>query len=350
VSGRDFGETVIRAAGASVGNVAAGAHHVSEELAHVLYREAGLGAPVALGRFGVASNTHLRVTAATGEHHVLRHYRESESRAAVTRMRRERWTLELLGGRGVPVPEVLASSEAEAALLLRFVVGEELGTVLVRLEPTEAADAWRSSGAVLAACHRIDAATAAEAGCERVGIDRPDTSRGPWHRDQARANLADLAAARPDVAALADFVGLVERAAPLYERAPLALCQCDAHLWQFLIADGVEGWRCTALLDWEDADLDDPDWDLAGLDCFRWTTVGAVPDAFFAGYGRRPCSPLYHLYRLERAAWILTAWARGERWVELSVPPAERFVRELAARSDALRATIDRAVQAGRRT
>ena len=86
-------------------------------------------------------------------------------------------------------------------------------------------------------------------------------------------------------------------------------------------------WECTAILDWEHADLDDPDYDLAQLDGFRFAPVGPVPPEFFAAYGRTPSSPLYSLYRVERAAWILDAHARGVAWPAESVPLAESFLR-----------------------
>ena len=159
---------------------------------------------------------------------------------------------------------------------------------------------------------------------------------------QALSYLEHLAIARPDVGSLSELAAAVNDALPLYRRAPLVLCQYDAHLWQFLVAHDSQGqWRCTAILDWEHADLDDPDWDLAQLDGFRFAPVGAVPGDFFAGYGRTPASPLYTLYRLERAAWILSRHASGGHdWLALSVPLAEQLIRGLLARPDELREQI----------
>jgi hypothetical protein len=154
--------------------------------------------------------------------------------------------------------------------------------------------------------------------------------------------LGGLASVRHDLGPLNELVAAVNDALALYQRAPLVLCQYDAHLWRFLVARDARGqWRCTPILDWEHADLDDPDWDLAQLDGFRWTTVGAVPGDFFAGYGRTPTSPLYTLYRRERAAWILSRHAAGDHdWLELSVPPAEQLIRRLLAQAHELREQI----------
>ena len=83
---------------------------------------------------------------------------------------------------------------------------------------------------------------------------------------------------------------------------------------------------------------------LAQLDVFRFDAVGETPHAFFIGYGRTPTSPLYALYRLERAAWVLNAHTRGEEWVALSVPLAECFFRRLFERPGALRVRVQQAL------
>jgi len=310
----------------------------SFELASTLLEDAGLGRVVEIWPLGTYSNAHFVVVAGSDDRYVLRRFREQPPpHTARVRLDRERWTCRQLQEAGVPVPAVLAwSSEPGAeATLCRLVEGAHLGTALPAMPEKETATAWSSCGRAFAAVHSIDAQRAAAAGCEQVGIRSPDRSRGPWHHEEALTYLGQLGEARPDLGPLDALIEAVREALPLYERAPLAICQCDAHLWQFLVARTEDGdWRCTAILDWEDADLDDPDWDLAQLDGFRWTGVGPVPDSFFAAYGRRPTSPLYPLYRLERAAWILSSHATGgHEWLDLSVPPAERFVRGLLAQA-----------------
>src|SRR5438132_2231663 len=90
---------------------------------------------------------------------------------------------------------------------------------------------------------------------------------------------------------------------------------------------GAGVWYCTSILDWDCAARYDLYYDLAHLDGFRFAPVGPVPPEFFAAYGRTPSSPLYPLYRVERAAWILDAHARGVAWPAESVPLAESFLR-----------------------
>jgi aminoglycoside phosphotransferase (APT) family kinase protein len=322
----------------------------SVSLAASLLEAAGLGPLASAERFGHHSNEHHLVGARDGGRYVLRRFQEQAlPHTALVRMRRERWCYDVLARAGAPVPRVLAFCEEPGAeaILTTFVDGEHLGTAIPRLPEDEARAAWASCGRTLALAHSIDAAQATAAGCEQAGILDTSKTRGPWHHQQALLNLDRLERARPDLQGLGDLRDAVDHALPLYERAPLALCQCDAHLWQFLVArDPALGWTCSGILDWEDADLDDPDCDLARLDGFRWTHVDLVPDAFFAGYGRIPTSPLRTLYRLELAAWILAEHTKGTKWVESSVPLAERLVVSLLARPEQLGETIDQALLA----
>ena len=264
-----------------------------------------------------SSNQNAIVVDAAGDRFVLRVYGEKpEPHTAQARARRERWVLEMLADARAPVPRPLAA--ADGALLLPFVDGEALGTLAARRPPAEVAGAWEAAGEALAHVHAVDNERAAAAGCAKVGIRAPDASRGLFHYEEALTHL-DAIGAKP-------LIELVEAARPLYEQAPLVLCQYDAHLWQFRLIRRGGRWECTAILDWEHADLDDPDWDLAQLDVFRFEPVGPVPPAFFRGYGRSPTSPLYTLYRIERAAWVLAAHARGAAWLDGSVPLAERVL------------------------
>jgi aminoglycoside phosphotransferase (APT) family kinase protein len=278
-------------------------------------------------------NSHFLVTDAAGTQVILRHYRRTRSRGDPgSRLKRERWALTTLTAAGAPVPRLLTSSEAPGAeaILMELAEGAVLGSLVRRLPPAEAESAWRAAGRALAAVHAVGGRAAEAAGCEQAGIRAPRASRGPYHYDEARASLERLASSRPDLAGLRALTELVEEARPQYERAPLAVCQYDVHLWQFVLARRGSEWECTAILDWETVDLDDPDWDLAQLDGFRFEEVGPTPPAFFAAYGREPRG-LYALYRLERAAWILDAFARGEDWLALSVPPAEAYLRKVVA-------------------
>ena len=279
------------------------------------------------------TNRHFLVTDAFGTRVILRHYLRTPTRrhAPLSRLKRERWTLETLAAAGAPVPRVFAASETRdaEAILIEFAEGALLGSLVRRLRSDEAESAWSAAGHALAAVHAVNGQAAQAAGCERAGIRAPQASRGPYHYDEARANLERLAGSRPDlpVRALAE---LVEQARPQYERAPLGLCQYDAHLWQFVLARRGSKWECTAILDWENADLDDPDWDVAQMDGFRFEAVGPTPPTFFAAYGRQP-GALYPLYRIERAVWILDAFARGENWLTRSAPPAEAYLEDVLA-------------------
>jgi aminoglycoside phosphotransferase (APT) family kinase protein len=309
--------------------------------------EAGLDAVAHIKRAVAGSNENFVVTVGSGARVVLRRYEQQlEPHTALARLRRERWALQTLRAVGAPVGGVLASCEepGREALLLEFVEGELLGSLAARLPAADAAPAWTAAGRAFAAVHAVEGARAAAAGCKLAGIRAPETSRGPYHQQETIENLRRLGRSRPDLRSLWPLRAIVERAGPLYEKAPLALAQSDAHLWQFAVAERGGGWECTAILDWEHVDLDDPDWDLAQLDVFRFAPVAETPKAFFAGYGRTPTSPLYLLYRLERAAWVLDAHVRGEAWVALSLPLAESFVAALLDRPDPLGDAVDLAL------
>jgi aminoglycoside phosphotransferase (APT) family kinase protein len=320
----------------------------ARELAESLLARAALGPIVDIQPAAMHSNAHCVVEVGGGGRSMLRWFKENAPpHTALARLDRECWVNGQLALAGAPVPRLLAWSRERGAeaMLTTLVDGEHLGAIVPSLRPRAAAQAWSSCGSALAAVHPIDARRAAAAGCERVGIKHPTASRGLWHHEQALISLEQLAIVRSDLGPLTELVGAVTDAQPLYEQAPLVLCQFDAHLWQFLVArDEQDQWRCAALLDWEHSDLDDPDWDLAQLDGFRWGKLDVVPHAFFAGYGRVPSSSLYALYRLERAAWILSrAAAEATDWLALSVPIAERFITALLARPKALRERIDAA-------
>lgn len=245
------------------------------------------------------------------------------------------------------MPRVLATTQEAGteALLMEFADGELLGAVVARSAPEDATAAWLAAGDALAKVHAIDNVRAAAAGCEEVGIRAPDASRGLYHYEEAVANLGRLARSRPDLPPLRPLQEIVADALPIYEQAAIVLCQYDVHLWQFVLGRAGGAWTCTAILDWEHADLDDPDWDLAQLDVFRFEEVPETPPAFFTGYGREPRSPLYRLYRVERACWTLDAYARGQDWLALSTRSAERYLRSLLDEPERLRMDVRRAVK-----
>jgi aminoglycoside phosphotransferase (APT) family kinase protein len=323
-------------------------HHAEStvrELAESLLVRAGLGTIVDIQPAAMHSNAHYVIESGEGGRYMLRCFKENAApHTALARLDRECWAYSQLALAGAPVPRLLAWSRERGAeaMLTTLVEGQHLGTIVSHLPTRAAASAWLSCGAALAVVHAIDAYRAADAGCEQVGIKNPTASRGPWHYEQAQIWLEQLGSVRSDLGSFAELAAAVAEAEPLYENAPLVLCQYDAHLWQFLVTGEEENrWRCTAILDWEHCDLDDPDWDLAQLDGFRWGQLGAVPDAFFAGYGRSPSSPLYALYRLERAAWILAHSATvGSEWLALSIPFSERLITALQADTKTLREQI----------
>ena len=321
------------------------AEGATRELAGSLLARAGLGTVVDIQPAAMHSNAHYVIDAGDGGRYMLRRFKENAPpHTALARLDRECWAYRQLALAGAPVPRLLARSRERGAeaMLTTLVGGRHLGTIVPELPPRAAASAWSSCGSALASVHAVDGRRAADAGCERVGLGHPTASRGLWHYEQALISLEELATVRPDFGSLTDLVAAVTEAQTLYEHAPLVLCQFDAHLWQFLVARvEKDQWHCTAILDWEHCDLDDPDWDLAQLDGFRFEELDVVPHEFFAAYGRAPSSPLYALYRIERAAWILSRDVSAAfDWLALSVPLAERFITAVLARPKMLREQI----------
>ena len=216
----------------------------TDELAARLCAAAGLEPPTSVQRAALSSaNEHFLVDGTF----VLRRYRQRAApHTALVRVRRELRALETLATAGVPVTRVLAACEEPGAesLLVERAKGESLRSWAARLPLDEAASAWAAAGHALAAVHSVD-----------VGRPADEASRGTWHYEEVLANLDRLRESRPDLPALDRLLALVEDARPFCEEAPVAFCQCDAHLWQFMLVRRGTDWECTAILDWEHAEL-----------------------------------------------------------------------------------------------
>jgi aminoglycoside phosphotransferase (APT) family kinase protein len=65
-----------------------------------------------------------------------------------------------------------------------------------------------------------------------------------------------------------------------------------------LVRDDRAGWVLTGWIDWERASVGDSELDLAIFDVFTRAQVGATPESFWAGYGRRPSAERYRFYEL----------------------------------------------------
>ncbi|WP_165795220.1 phosphotransferase family protein [Deinococcus koreensis] len=209
---------------------------------------------------------------------------------------------------GVPTPQVLEVGTLDSGrtyLLEGLAQGDDSGP---------AAQGWADLGRALAALHALP----------RSGYglleDRDDELRGvartlgggllsrlnlTWPFDASDPNAQALIAAAPDLLAplldvRAELLGLTGR--------PAALCHTDLHGEQFR----WQGGRLTALLDFGDAAVGPPEWDVASLAFFHgWPVAAQVAHAAGCPCGRE--AALFGLLLSLHHAHRATALRRPDR-------------------------------------
>jgi len=252
----------------------------TDELAARLCAAAGLEPPTSVQRAALSSaNEHFLVDGTF----VLRRYRQRAApHTALVRVRRELRALETLATAGVPVTRVLAACEEPGAesLLVERAKGESLGSWAARLPLDEAAGAWAAAGHALAAVHSVDVGRPTR---RRAG---PGTTRRYWRISTGSASPAQTCPRS---------IGCW-RWSKMRARSARRLRSRSAS------ATRISGSSCSCV-------------------------AGRTGSARRYSTGSTPSSPLYTLCRIERAAWILDAHARGHEWPAESVPLAERVLR-----------------------
>jgi aminoglycoside phosphotransferase (APT) family kinase protein len=224
-----------------------------------------------------------------------------------TMLVKEAYLSDLLAHHEVPAPRVLATVAAEhIGTLTTFAEGITLGRALEVLSPDDLAAAWRSTGEALRRAHEIEQPVAGEIVGDRIepfaggwatwaGEDVTDTLG--WLREQA-----GMPALGEDAERFSQSMHSV------LADAPIRLIHNDLLPQNIMVAPGPDGWRCTALLDWELARAGDPRWDLATLDL---RPAELVPPAFYEGYGERPAEPHATIYEVLAMAWKTKAQLQG---------------------------------------
>jgi aminoglycoside phosphotransferase (APT) family kinase protein len=232
---------------------------------------------------GGYSNENIQVIVEGGGAYVLRRYLRSNSCAVET----------ALAGRLagiVPVPPIVAAdpdgrSAGEPVLLSVFMPGEQVGSVLPRLSPDEAADLGHSTGAALAA---IGTVTFPAPGFLSGGMLEPgppglDPTTGLpefVERCLAQGNTdGHLTPAELD--ALRRFA---DRATPALAavRGAHRLVHADFNPKNMLAERRDGRWRLTAVLDWEYAFSSSPLFDVGNL--LRHERPAGFADGFLAGF------------------------------------------------------------------
>jgi aminoglycoside phosphotransferase (APT) family kinase protein len=291
-------------------------------------------------------NDHRLVEVEGREPLVLRRYGWPFAEDAPERAEREARVLELAAGSGIPAPRVIAATD-EAIL-----VTHESGRLLAHLarDPTaDAGDAWREVGRVVRRLHGL-----------LVPPELADVLRGGPRRDPTdwathviagvAEDLAVLTRHRRDLAVDDDRVrDLFDRARPLLDERPEALLHGDLHPWNVLLEHDRDRWACSALLDWEFAELGDPLADLVRFDLLRDEDIGPTPRAFHDGYGPISRDPVRELYEIAFHVWMagdVINWPVRRP----SHDAAERYVRtQLEADLSRLEAELSDGPTAGRR-
>jgi len=229
---------------------------------------------------------------------VLREYGWPFQPPAPDRAHREAAVLALLDQEAVPAPRVLAVTDE--ALLMTFEQGQLLGK-LAEEAATELDGAWRDTGRALRRVHQI---------VPPVDLNLaggPGRSPLPWHERVLADVDAHLTAAlktRPDVAIHASRIrGVFDEAVDRLAVRPMRLLHGDAQPWNVLVERADKRWSCTAILDWEFAELGDPVWDLVRFDQLRRRPLAPTPDSFFEGYGERGPATIWRLYELALHLW-----------------------------------------------
>lgn len=253
---------------------------------------------------GGLSNHNYRIEFEDGSLALLRVYRWGHDEPEPQRRLKEPMLHRLLADAGVPVPRVIAASDRCA--LMEWIDGVKLRRIALTEAPVRLEGAWREAGEALRVAHAANpfGTTAGEVVGER--LQSFDMSWAEWNAREIRKHIGRLRGlnAIDDVEASRIEQICSSRLSELLGEPIPVLVHNDAHPANVLVAQRDRAWHLAAWIDWEFAWVADPDWDLARFAFFGTAQVGAIPESFWIGYGRRP-SPLRNaIYELHMVAWL----------------------------------------------
>jgi len=252
---------------------------------------------------GGLSNHNYRVAFTDGALALLRVYRWGHDEPEPNRRIKEPWLHQLLAGANVPVPRVLAASDRCA--LLEWIEGVKLRQIALIEPPAALEGAWSEAGKALRLAHAAN--PFGEVAGEIVGNElRPfETSWSEWNAREIRTHTARLRELDAiDVDAAMRIQRICDRLPKLLGEPAPVLAHNDAHPANVLVAVRDGAWHLAAWIDWEYAWVADPEWDLARFAFFGAAQVGAVPESFWSGYGRRPSPVRNAVYELHMVTWL----------------------------------------------
>ncbi|MGH2587601.1 MAG: phosphotransferase family protein [Dehalococcoidia bacterium] len=303
------------------------------------YREAAVMAPGDTG----SSNDHYVVTLSNGFRCVLREYRWPLRNAPddLRRPELEFFVHGVVHRHGVPVPAVLATVELDgrSASLLEYVDGELMADVLRRGDQIAADHVWYSFGRALRRLHGITFPAGTHGRFKGSALANQSISAGAFIQEWALRSARQLTTLRPDLPIdLHALEATVSRVADRLQDTPSALLHFDVHPWNVLVAarDGV--YECAALLDWENASVGDPTWDITLAEVLTAGPELGPSAAFYEGYGAAPSEPnraaCELAFMLSKASMAASRAVIEERrghawWVADAV---EAYVRDLPRR------------------
>ncbi len=196
-----------------------------------------------------------------GERYLKLYRHEAQRQFAV-----ERCALQVLERAGLPAPRLLAAAwtpDLPPCVLSSGVAGTALEDAWPALDRADRLAMARELGALTAAIHRLPLAELArvedEVGSGREAIER-ERSRRSAEIEGFRA-LSD--------AQRAELRRFLDEEARAYLDTPPVFGHCDLSHAHVFAARTAERWRVSAVIDWAEASIVTPEWDLAYL--WFWT-------------------------------------------------------------------------------
>jgi aminoglycoside phosphotransferase (APT) family kinase protein len=328
---------------------------MQKELAEALLQQAELTPAIEyiepLTSNGITNQMAL-ITLEDGARFVLRQYQWPWQDRDLNRPEKEQYIEALLHQAGVPVPAILGHVElaGQSAVLMEYSQGSQLGDITLTLPEEARIQAWRSCGQMLRRAHSITypdgtygiiVGNHVETFADHFSWEDQASSWGHSQVHMILHHFAQLSQRMPALArAEIELRRTLAEALPFLNRTHPTLLHNDAHPWNVLVLSESGRWRCSAWLDWEYAWVGDPNWDLVRMDLFRRKPIGATPDAFWEGYGRRPAEPERSVYEMQVYLWMANQYLDGDRHLPPTYAAAMAYVARFESVVQGIRAQL----------
>jgi hygromycin-B 7''-O-kinase len=221
----------------------------------------------------------------------------------------------------VPVPEILIADDSKTLLPYNFAVmtkseGQHVLSLLDELGDRDLEAINRQVGAILRTLHAVTFDEFGYVGT--TGVVDPHATNVAYMTFQFEKKLGEFSELGGDEELRRAVEGYVaERSQLLVDCSRASLCHDDCHEGNILVCPGEEGWRISALLDFENVVAGDPLLDLAKVHCYSRRPSEAKLTALIDGYGEvrngwREAIDLYVVYHLiELWDWFVSIGIDG---------------------------------------